>query len=106
MKLQSMYCPYCGGNIKVDFEDVQKSCFCIHCGQQIIIDDEVTKTEHKEILVDQAKIQKELVSLEKKKIEFEEKKREERFAIIAFFVFIGILALVIIFACLAPSQNI
>ncbi len=56
MKLQALHCPYCGGTVKIDLEANNKSCFCIHCGQQIIIDDEVIKTEHTEIKRDEARI--------------------------------------------------
>ena len=56
MKLQASHWPYCGGTVKIDLEANNKSCFCIHCGQQIIIDDEVIKTEHTEIKRDEARI--------------------------------------------------
>ena len=33
MKLQSMICPKCGGQLY--FEEEQDTCFCSHCGTQV-----------------------------------------------------------------------
>lgn len=70
MKLQALHCPYCGGTVKIDLEANNKSCFCIHCGQQIIIDDEVKRSEYKEVIEDVAKV---------KEVEYKEKKDKERY---------------------------
>ena len=56
MKLKSLYCPSCGGSINIDIDSGRKTAFCIHCGQQIVIDDEVLRSEHTDVLIDQARI--------------------------------------------------
>ena len=52
MKLQALYCPYCAGTVKFDIESGRNYCYCVHCGQQIYFDDEVARSEHKEIIED------------------------------------------------------
>lgn len=56
MKIVGLHCPYCGGTVKFDLDTGIKHCFCIHCGQQMILDDEVIRTEHIERKIDEAKI--------------------------------------------------
>lgn len=82
MKVVGIHCPYCGGNIKFDLDVGKKSCFCVHCGQQIILDDEVIRTEHVEIKRDEARIHeadiKERIRLKELELEAEERKRASR----------------------------
>ena len=59
MKIHAFHCPYCGGNIKFDLDSGRKFCFCTHCGQQVILDDEVIRTEHTEKIIDYAQIEQE-----------------------------------------------
>ena len=56
MKILALHCPYCGGTIKFDLDKGKKFCFCVHCGQQVILDDEVIRTEHTERKIDEARI--------------------------------------------------
>ena len=56
MKILGLHCPYCGGTIKFDIDTGKKHCFCVHCGQQVILDDEVIRSEHVEIRRDEARI--------------------------------------------------
>ena len=82
MKVIGVHCPYCGGNIKFDLDSGKKHCFCIHCGQQIILDDEVIRTEHREVKVDEARIKEAdvqaQIELEKLKVYERDLERWER----------------------------
>ena len=69
MQVKAFYCPHCGGTIKFDLESGRQSCFCLHCGQQVILDDEVVRSEHTEIKRDEARIKEADV---KAQIELEE----------------------------------
>ena len=89
MNIKAFYCPHCGGNIKFDIDSGKKSCFCIHCGQQIILDDEVVRTEHTERYIDYARI-------EEAKIKLEMQKHSSRTTFIGVFLFIGLLIFFII----------
>lgn len=79
MKVIGVHCPYCGGTVKFDIEAGQNHCFCIYCGRQIILDDEVKKTEHTRIIVDQARLKE--IELKEKQlaadIQLKEKQLEE-----------------------------
>ncbi len=90
MNLKALYCPNCGGTVKYDIDSGKKSFFCIHCGSQILIDDDIIRTEHKEVIVDEAKIQEQLASVEKAKLESADRKTALKVALILFAVFIGI----------------
>ncbi len=77
MKILGIHCPYCGGNIKFDIDSGKRHCFCVHCGQQIILDDEVIRTEHVEIKRDETKIHEADVNerIRLKELEMEENRR-------------------------------
>ena len=75
MKVIGVHCPYCGGNIKFDLDSGRKHCFCVHCGQQILLDDEVIRTEYREVKVDEARIKEADVQAQ---IELEKLKVYER----------------------------
>ena len=101
MKVVGIHCPYCGGNIKFDLDVGKKSCFCVHCGQQIILDDEVIRTEHVEIKRDEARIHeadiKERIRLKELEIEAEERKKASKLFKFKVIVTIIMLAMEIFF---------
>lgn len=82
MKIIGVHCPYCGGAVKFDIDAGQKSCFCVHCGQQIILDDEVIRTEHIERHIDEARIHEadinERIKLKELELKLLKQRREER----------------------------
>lgn len=82
MNLKALYCPNCGGTVKYDIDSGKKSFFCIHCGSQILIDDDIIRTEHKEVIVDEAKIQEQLAAVEKAKIDSSNRKAALKLALI------------------------
>ena len=72
MKLVSLYCPSCRASLKIDASTKKNYCYCMHCGQQIYIDDEVKRTEHRQIIEDVAKI---------KEVDYKEKLEYERYQV-------------------------
>ena len=82
MKIIGVHCPYCGGAVKFDVDAGKKSCFCVHCGQQIILDDEVIRTEHVERKIDEARIHEadinERIRLKELELQLLNQKKEER----------------------------
>ena len=82
MNLKALYCPNCGGTVKYDIDSGKKRFFCIHCGSQILIDDDIIRTEHKEVIVDEAKIQEQLAAVEKAKIDSSNRKAALKSALI------------------------
>lgn len=76
MRLVKYRCPSCGGGIYFDYDTEKKSIFCKYCESQIFIDDEVKRSEHKEIIVDEAAIKKAYYenTIKQKELELEEKK--------------------------------
>ena len=80
MKLMKLYCPSCGANVNYDVDSGKKSFFCLHCGSQILVDDEVIRTEHKEIYVDEAAIKKAYYdnAVKQKKLELKEKEIQRK----------------------------
>lgn len=95
MSLKPLKCPNCGAaltNINPNLE----SFYCTYCGYHIINAD-VSRSIHKEIYIDQAKIAQEEAwkEVELQKLRSEEKKREsERKEYIAAGIIIGTLVLV------------
>lgn len=97
MKILGIYCPYCGGNIKFDIESGKKSCFCVHCGQQIILDDEVIRSEHIEIKRDEARIKEAEIKREIKMRELDIQSKDNTFhSILKWFWLVITLILIII----------
>lgn len=64
MKLLSMTCPNCNGNLD-NIDPSRKYCYCQYCGTKILIDDEVNRRETH--IYDEAKI-KETESTERVKM--------------------------------------
>ena len=103
MKLLSLYCPYCGGAFKFDPDTGKQFCYCAHCGQQIVIDDEVKRIEIKTEHRDEAKIhatdvhaQLELERLKLYEQELAEYKKRKAFYLKAGIVWTIIFAIMII----------
>ena len=112
MKIIGVHCPYCGGAVKFDVDAGQKSCFCVHCGQQIILDDEVMRTEHVERHIDEARIHEadvneriRLKELELQVIEQKGKERSKKTKLIISLVYIGILLSSIIICLVSCGIN-
>ena len=78
MKLISLQCPYCGGSFQFN-SNGHSIAYCSHCGQKVLIDDEVKRTEHKKIKIDVARIHeadvKEQIKLRELELEIENKKQ-------------------------------
>lgn len=105
MKVIGIHCPYCGGNIKFDIDIGNKQCFCIHCGQQIILDDEVIRTEHTERTVDEARIHEANVNerIRLKELAFKEKeldseRKQSKMHLIVSGVWCIVMAIIVIFS--------
>lgn len=98
MKLVEIRCPNCGGDLKVNPE--MYKIVCEYCHTEFLVDDEIKRVETHHTYTDEAKIKK--VELDKeielKKLEMEEKKRDNEkrivFVMIAISIVLGIIALV------------
>ena len=60
MKTISLNCPNCGGELEVDSD--KEFCFCLHCGNKILLDNGKRETVHR--IIDEAKL-KELENAQK-----------------------------------------
>ena len=74
MKLISIRCPNCGGEIKANTE--KEKLTCGYCHTEFLLDDEVKRSEIHHIYTDEAKIKKAEIDkeIELKKLEIESKK--------------------------------
>ena len=54
MRIVGVYCPYCGGNTLFDKDSGKKHCFCVHCGKQIVLDDEVIHSSYAERIMNES----------------------------------------------------
>lgn len=54
MRIIGVYCPYCGGNSLFDKDSGKKHCFCVHCGKQIVLDDEVIHSSYAERIMNES----------------------------------------------------
>ena len=94
MKLISIRCPNCGGEIKANTE--KEKLTCGYCHTEFLLDDEVKRSETHHIYTDEAKIKKAEIDkeIELKKLEIESKKldmekaKRKNYAIIAFILII------------------
>ncbi len=73
MKLIQLDCPQCGAKLEVDSD--RQFVFCQYCGNKILIDDEITRSEVVHIYRDEAKI-RELELQEQARLREEEKIKE------------------------------
>ena len=91
MQIKTFECPACGGMIKIDVDSGKKSGFCGSCGHQLFYDDQISKTEHKEVIIDEARIHEaniqERIRLKELELQIEEKKtRRIKNIVIASFI--------------------
>ncbi len=76
--LVSLVCPACGSSFHI--QEGQKSCFCSYCGTQILVDDGSKTYTYVHKTVDEARIREADLTelLELKRMEAEEKKRQDK----------------------------
>lgn len=93
MKLVKLNCPSCGANLSDDINEGMKYMFCKYCGQKILVDDEVKRSEHREIKEDVAEIKKAEFDSELKLKELEYKERDDKRSNRMILILLGIMAL-------------
>ena len=54
MKLVKLQCPSCGANLSNDIPEDMKYIFCLYCGQKMLVDDEVQRSEYRYVTEDVA----------------------------------------------------
>lgn len=69
MKIISMTCPKCGGELSIDKDSINDFCFCSYCGEKLFVEDNVIRTEHKETIEDLGRIKEAEIEIEKSKNE-------------------------------------
>ena len=74
MRLIAVKCPQCGAEIEITEE--RQFCFCRYCGTKIIIDDEIQRSEHKHIIIDEARIREVELNERIKTKEFELREKQ------------------------------
>ena len=110
VNLVSMICPACGSSFHI--QEGQKSCFCSYCGTQILVDDGSKTYTYVHKTVDEARLREADLTelLELKKMEAEEKKRQDKkktaktLALIGAILFgVGVLLMNIPFKSVTPT---
>lgn len=78
INLVSLVCPACGASFAI--QEGQKQCFCAYCGTQILVDDGSKTYTYVHKTVDEARIREADLTelLELKRMEAEEKKRQDK----------------------------
>ena len=108
--LVSLVCPACGSSFHI--QEWQKSCFCSYCGTQILVDDGSKTYTYVHKTVDEARIREADLTelLELKRMEAEEKKRQDKkktaktLALIGAILFgVGVLLMNIPFKSVTPT---
>jgi len=108
--LVSLVCPACGSSFHI--QEGQKSCFCSYCGTQILVDDGSKTYTYVHKTVDEARIREADLTelLELKRMEAEEKKRQDKkktaktLALIGAILFgVGVLLMNIPFKSVTPT---
>lgn len=99
MKMISFECPKCKANLKIEAD--KKMAFCLYCGHQIYLDDEVKRSEHIERKIDDARIKEAETKkvLKLKELEYKERtdKREKKYsAFLLLFLFLISIGLIFV----------
>ena len=109
MKLISIRCPNCGGEIKANTE--KEKLTCGYCHTEFLLDDEVKRSETHHIYTDEAKIKKAEIDkeIELKKLEIESKKLDmektkRKTYVIIVFTLIIISVILLLLAVLAMND--
>ena len=110
VNLVSLVCPACGSSFHI--QEGQKSCFCSYCGTQILLDDGSKTYTYVHKTVDEARLREADLTelLELKRMEAEEKKRQDKkktaktlALICAILLGVGILLMNIPFKSVTPT---
>lgn len=101
MKTAKIACPYCGSAIDQEIGN-RKELFCSYCGGKIIIDDEVSRTEHKEVQEKTVNINRNNVSRVVDEAELQ-KAKNQKFSIKTVLIFGCILAALVLASVIALS---
>ena len=96
MKIIGVYCPYCGENTLFDKDSGKKQCFCVHCGKQIVLDDEVIRSEPGGRIINEANPQDVDIKDQIRLKELEADKRHDIHRLIRFLVPFVVVALYIL----------
>ena len=108
MKIVKLECPSCGGNITDNIPEGMQYMFCKYCGQKMFIDDEVQRSEHREIKEDVAEVKKAELDNELKLKELEYKERDDKRSnrMILICLGIAVLMMVVPIICLSVEPLI
>lgn len=74
MKYYRLKCDQCGADLEI--EETRKLLYCQYCGNRILVDDEVERTEIKHIIRDEAEIQNALTRQRKAELHYLNEKRK------------------------------
>ena len=99
MKIIGVYCPYCGKITKFDINSGKKQSFCLHCGQRIILDEEVLYTKSG---MNQANAEE---SVRLKELEISEKQHKQKMVSIILRIVVGALYVLGLFMLIQPILN-
>lgn len=101
MKTAKIACPYCGSAIDQEIGN-RKELFCSYCGGKVIIDDEVSRTEHKDVQEKTVNINRNNVSRVVDEAELQ-KVKNQKFSIKTVLIFGCILAVMMLIAVVAVT---
>ena len=93
MKVYSLKCPSCGASVKFDPKKPIK--FCAYCGDQILFDDGVKRSEHKiykyseQVIRDEARVEEAKARAEEAKAKVRLAKNDTIDTVVTFLLAIG-----------------
>ena len=105
MKIKSLRCPDCDSQIRM--EGNKKVLFCQYCGAQLYVDDEVKRSEHKKIIVNESGVEMARFNHDAKlrEIEYKERKEKRENRSATWGLIIGLLLIIAPIAVLAYSYS-